>query len=312
MDTLAHAAINHVVRELVDRQHLTSSAAFAIATAPNTPLSTTVGVDGLDSMTQTTTTTSIAPTPTAMMAVGGNGGDDQGECRLLGPFALFVQLALGGLALMSLVYKRWRERPQRPMKIWFFDVSKQVFGSVLVHVANVFMSMLTSGRFSIKVEPTSAATVRSVSMMVVRSLVRRDGEDGGPPDDGYTPNPCSFYLLNLAIDVSCPQGKCARLFCSPEYTKYLIIISDNARHPHPYPPSAHIHRSRRLHAPWPTTRVDPVWQLWKPTQRVVVAEAVGHLLLRSVWHEVLRPYHLHNAAVDLPRRGLGPGLDRGE
>lgn len=207
MAALANAAINHVVRELVDRQRITSSAAFAIATAPNAPLSTTVGVDVLDGMTATTTTTtSISSTPTAMMAGGGNGGEDQGECRLLGPFALFVQLALGGLALMSLVYKRWRERPQRPLKIWFFDASKQVFGSVLVHVANVFMSMLTSGRFSIKVEPTSAATVRAVSMMVVRSLVPRDGQDGGAPDDDYTPNPCSFYLLNLAIDVSVPEA----------------------------------------------------------------------------------------------------------
>lgn len=118
--------------------------------------------------------------------------DDQGECRLLGPFALLVQLALGGLALMSLVYKRWRERPQRPLKIWFFDVSKQVFGSVLVHVANVFMSMLTSGRFSIKMEPASVGAV-------ARSLVTRVVAGGG---DEYTPNPCSFYLLNLAIDVS--------------------------------------------------------------------------------------------------------------
>ncbi|KAK2610584.1 hypothetical protein N8I77_004002 [Diaporthe amygdali] len=199
MAALANAAINHIVRELVDRQHLTSSAAFAIATAPNAPLPTPVGVDGLDSI--TITTTSVASTPTAM-AIGGQNGDDQGECRLLGPFALFVQLALGGLALMSLVYKRWRERPQRPLKIWFFDASKQVFGSVLVHVANVFMSMLTSGRFSIKVEPTSVATVRAVSMMVVRSLVPRDGQDGGAPDDDYTPNPCSFYLLNLAIDTT--------------------------------------------------------------------------------------------------------------
>src|SRR3954469_25793348 len=40
------------------------------------------------------------------------------ECRLLGPFALLVQLALGGLALLALVYKRWRERPQRPVKVW--------------------------------------------------------------------------------------------------------------------------------------------------------------------------------------------------
>ncbi|KAF4444263.1 vacuolar membrane [Fusarium albosuccineum] len=109
--------------------------------------------------------------------------ESPGECSLLGSFALFVQGALGALALLSLVYKRWRERPQRPLKIWFFDVSKQVFGSVLVHIANIFMSMLTSGRFSVQVEP-------SASRMAVRS------------DDDYAPNPCSFYLLNLAIDTT--------------------------------------------------------------------------------------------------------------
>jgi hypothetical protein len=108
----------------------------------------------------------------------------QGECQLLGPFALLVQAALGGLAMLSLVYKRWREHPQRPVRVWFFDVSKQVFGSVLVHISNIFMSMLTSGRFSIKVGPT----------VVERVLARGD--------DNYMPNPCSFYLLNLAIDVS--------------------------------------------------------------------------------------------------------------
>jgi hypothetical protein len=206
MDALVNAAVNHVVRELIDHQQFSSSAAFTIATAPNAPLPTLVGVDGFDSTTliTTATTTSIASTPTATMATGSS-ADDQGECRLVGPFALLVQLALGGLALLSLVYKRWRERPQRPLKIWFFDASKQVFGSVLVHVANVFMSMLTSGRFSIKVEPTSAATVRAMSMMVVRSLVRRDEQGGEAPDNDYTPNPCSFYLLNLAIDVSQAQ-----------------------------------------------------------------------------------------------------------
>ena len=113
-------------------------------------------------------------------------GESQGECQLMGPFALIVQAALGALALLSLVYKRWRERPQRPVKIWFFDVSKQVFGSVLVHIANIFMSLLTSGRFSVKLEP--GATSR---------MMARD-------EDQYVPNPCSFYLLNLAIDVSCP------------------------------------------------------------------------------------------------------------
>ncbi|EFX01731.1 fk506-binding protein [Grosmannia clavigera kw1407] len=116
-----------------------------------------------------------------------------GECRLMGPFAIFVQLGLGSLALLSLVFKRWRERPQRPLKIWFFDASKQVFGSVLVHMSNVFLSLLTSGRFSFKLEP---GVVASSSGALLR-LIRRD--DGEEP---YLPNPCSFYLLNLAIDTT--------------------------------------------------------------------------------------------------------------
>jgi hypothetical protein len=109
---------------------------------------------------------------------------ENGECKLLGSFAILVQGALGCLALLALVYKRWRERPQRPLKIWFFDVSKQVVGSVLVHIANLLMSMLSSGQFSVKLDASSVAQ---------RRMVDEHGK--------YTPNPCSFYLLNLAIDV---------------------------------------------------------------------------------------------------------------
>jgi len=133
----------------------------------------------------------------------GGGDGENGDCRLMGQFAILVQLALGGLALMSLVYKRWRERPQRPVKIWFFDVSKQVFGSVLVHAANVFMSLLTSGRFSI--ENAAAAAVSDPGTAVRRAvleLVKRGHEATGEGGEPYVPNPCSFYLLNLAIDVS--------------------------------------------------------------------------------------------------------------
>lgn len=98
-----------------------------------------------------------------------NSGDD-GQCKLLGPFSLLVQTALGALALLSLVYKRWRERPQRPLKVWAFDASKQVFGSGMLHLANLLMSMISAGQFEIR--------------------------------QMYRPNPCSFYLLNLGIDVS--------------------------------------------------------------------------------------------------------------
>lgn len=130
-----------------------------------------------------TTTTGVIPNTSTLLAAvsssptsspyASNGTPDEegsSECRLLGPFSLLVQAALGALALLSLVYKRWRERPQRPVKVWAFDVSKQVFGSAMLHLANLLMSMFSAGQFEI----TSA----------------------------YKPNPCSFYLLNLGIDVS--------------------------------------------------------------------------------------------------------------
>ena len=94
-----------------------------------------------------------------------------------------MQAALGGLALLSLVYKRWRERPQRPIKIWAFDASKQVFGSVLLHLANLLMSMFSAGQIQASVAQVAASAARV---------------SGGK----YQPNPCSFYLLNLAIDTT--------------------------------------------------------------------------------------------------------------
>ncbi|KAJ0416046.1 vacuolar membrane protein-domain-containing protein [Aspergillus carlsbadensis] len=107
-------------------------------------------------------------TPTDSDSSGDN--EDTGECRLLGPFSILVQASLGMLALLSLVYKRWRERPQRPVKVWAFDASKQVFGSSMLHLLNLLMSMFSAGQFEITSQ--------------------------------YKPNPCSFYLLNLGIDTT--------------------------------------------------------------------------------------------------------------
>jgi STIMATE family len=126
-------------------------------------------------------TSSLTPTPS-----GSPPQDDSrnmGECELLGPFAILVQAALGGLALSSLVYKRWRERPQRPIKIWAFDASKQVFGSVLLHLANLVMSMFSAGE---------------IQASVAEAATNAAGMEG----EKYQPNPCSFYLLNLAIDTT--------------------------------------------------------------------------------------------------------------
>ncbi|BCR94158.1 STIMATE family protein [Aspergillus luchuensis] len=142
-------------------------------------LSSGVGASAVGSLT-TASTTSITPSPspsptmqTVPFHLAGpdpTDGDDTGECRLLGPFSLLVQAALGALALLSLVYKRWRERPQRPVKVWAFDVSKQVFGSAMLHLANLLMSMFSAGQLEIRSK--------------------------------YKPNPCSFYILNLGIDTT--------------------------------------------------------------------------------------------------------------
>lgn len=253
MSTLLHAAANLLLLrdpQWVDHPILststsTSTADFSIATVPNPPPPSSMDGAVYDAFPAASVTSTLAAalatgaaqvssSAAAAASAMGSGsphdgsGDDRGECRLLGPFALFVQLALGGLALMSLVYKRWRERPQRPLKIWFFDASKQVFGSVLVHMANVFMSMLTSGRFSVTVEPAAVSTAAAL----VRRFASAHG-GGGPGAGGgdeYTPNPCSFYLLNLAIDVSfwkCYYGRrgfsCAVSFLY--FTDNMILLS---------------------------------------------------------------------------------------
>ncbi|OBZ70347.1 hypothetical protein A0H81_09722 [Grifola frondosa] len=65
---------------------------------------------------------------------------DRRSCRLLGPTALITQGLMGLLVISSLVYKRHRETPKRPWRIWLFDVSKQVIGQLFVHGVNVLIS----------------------------------------------------------------------------------------------------------------------------------------------------------------------------
>ena len=170
----------------------------------------------LASLTAVATTTAVAATtgPNSLLSAGSpaapqamsytsdggapdNGDEENGECRLLGPFSILVQAALGALALLSLVFKRWRERPQRPLKVWGFDVSKQVFGSAMLHLANLLMSMFSAGQLEIQ--------------------------------STYKPNPCSFYLLNLGIDVSwnpllCLFGSSTDLNCCFQTTLGIPIL----------------------------------------------------------------------------------------
>lgn len=200
--------------------------------------------------------------------------DDGGECNLLGNFALLVQGALGLLAVSSLVVKRMRESPRRPVKIWFFDVSKQVFGSVLLHLANVLMSMLSSGSFDIATNV--AATPKHTA----------------PHDKIEQPNPCSFYLLNLAIDVR------LSLSLLTQYTHSMLTTTDHHRHPDSSPPFKDSPPWIRSHTPCRSTRVHSQRQLRPAASRSLVAQAIHDLLFRPHWHEIVRSCHLHLPSMD--------------
>ena len=43
---------------------------------------------------------------------------DDGECELLGPFAILVQFSLAAIAILALLLKRQREHPRRPFMVW--------------------------------------------------------------------------------------------------------------------------------------------------------------------------------------------------
>jgi hypothetical protein len=62
-------------------------------------------------------------------------------------------------------------------------VAKQVTGSVILHLINLLMSELGAGNLE--------NTVAEVGSKI-------------QDEEGRKPNPCSFYLLNLAIDVRIP------------------------------------------------------------------------------------------------------------
>jgi hypothetical protein len=158
-----------------------TEAMFGIATAPSVPPEEHEVEEAETPTLEGKPLTSTAPMASMVQ---------EAECHLLGSFALIVQGALGAVALLSLVVKRWREESKRPWKIWFFDVSKQVVGSMLTHILNLAMSMLGS------VELIHAAKNAASKANAA------DAEGSNTQGERTTPNPCSFYLLNLAIDVS--------------------------------------------------------------------------------------------------------------
>ncbi|KAI9495296.1 vacuolar membrane protein-domain-containing protein [Zychaea mexicana] len=103
--------------------------------------------------------------------VGCSGSGDEEGCKLLDSFAILVQICLATTALLVLVYKRWRERPQRPVPVWALDVSKQFLGAGVIHFLNLAVSYLV-----------------------------------GRPMNGPKTNLCVWYFLNVLVDTTIGVG----------------------------------------------------------------------------------------------------------
>ncbi|KAI7871660.1 vacuolar membrane protein-domain-containing protein, partial [Spinellus fusiger] len=91
----------------------------------------------------------------------------QAGCKLMDGFAIFIQLCLAAAAFSTLILKRQRETPQRPVRIWAFDVSKQLVGGIVIHSLNVIAAYLF-----------------------------------GTSLEGDTSNPCVWYFLNILVDTT--------------------------------------------------------------------------------------------------------------
>lgn len=45
--------------------------------------------------------------------------DQDSGCKLMDGFGIFIQLCLATTAFSTLIFKRQREQPQRPIRIWY-------------------------------------------------------------------------------------------------------------------------------------------------------------------------------------------------
>ncbi|KAH9959824.1 vacuolar membrane protein-domain-containing protein, partial [Russula dissimulans] len=146
---------------------------------------------------------------------------DRKSCQLLGPTALVVQGLMGVLVIASLVFKRHRERPKRPWRIWcpmpsrLFDVSKQVVGQMFVHGVNVFISDVGSARSSgnacvfyflnILIDTTLGVgaiylTLHLLTWVFTTKLRFKgfqSGQYGSPPSLNYWARQATVYVVSL-------------------------------------------------------------------------------------------------------------------
>jgi len=137
--------------------------------------------------------------------------DDSG-CELLGKFGLLLQFGLAVVAFSSLLFKRYREKPKRPTKIWLlfllfsklnskckiikkrvYDVSKQALSQGMLHSLNVLFSFTLADPcvqyfMNIMLDTTIGVLIMGLFVWILKRVIKRYrlkrlafGDYGNPP-----------------------------------------------------------------------------------------------------------------------------------
>lgn len=139
-----------------------------------------------------------------------------GRGELMGNFGIFIQGILGVIAFSTLMLKRWREpkKQRRPWTIWFFDTSKQGFGALFIHFANVFLAdamgvydPCTWYLISFVLDSTVGLLLIYLGLKLTQAIVRYFkcttlyfGEYGSPPRCNAWIGQCALYLIVMMVE----------------------------------------------------------------------------------------------------------------
>nr|CAG8557169.1 6337_t:CDS:2 [Entrophospora candida] len=127
------------------------------------------------------------------------------NCALVDHFAIVVQVLLGAIACSTLIYKRHRERPQRPLLIWFYDVSKQVLGAGIVHGLNILFSYIAGSHNTEDTNPycTIGVFILFVILKIVHRLLTIYGVEGINSGDYGQPPQYIFWVKQTVAFIFC-------------------------------------------------------------------------------------------------------------
>lgn len=157
--------------------------------------------------------------------------------ELMDNFGIFIQGILGMIAFSTLMLKRMKEpkKQRRPWRIWFYDTSKQGFGALFIHFANIYLADAFSAYdpctfylISFLLDSTVGLLLIYIGLKLTQYVVRSlnchslyFGEYGDPPKCNAWLGQCLLYLIVMMMEKILVGLMCMPSFWQ-EVRKYML------------------------------------------------------------------------------------------